>query len=147
MRYLGLDYGSVTVGIAVSDELLLTAQPLETVFRKEENKLRKTCQRIEELIREYGITGIVLGNPLHMDDSASPVSEAVLAFKEMLERRTELPVYLVKEQLTTQEADQILAESGIKRSERKQYIDRIAAGFILQDFLNNRAFYLEKQGK
>lgn len=139
MRIMGLDYGSRTVGVALSDELLLTAQPLETIVRKEEKKLRQTCARIEEIIRQYGVEKIVLGLPLHMDDSESPVSEKARAFGSMLERRTGLPVILLDERLTTAEADEILEESGVPKSERKVYIDRIAAGFILQDYLNNRA--------
>lgn len=139
MRIMGLDYGSRTVGVALSDELLLTAQPLETIVRKEEKKLRQTCARIEEIIRQYGVEKIVLGLPLHMDDSESPVSEKARAFGSMLERRTGLPVIMQDERLTTAEADEILEESGVPKSERKVYIDRIAAGFILQDYLNNRA--------
>lgn len=139
MRIMGLDYGSRTVGVALSDELLLTAQPLETIVRKEEKKLRQTCARIEEIIRQYGVEKIVLGLPLHMDDSESPVSEKARAFGSMLERRTGLPVIMQDERLTTAEADEILEESGVPKSERKVYIDRVAAGFILQDYLNNRA--------
>ena len=138
MRIMGLDYGSKTVGVALSDALLLTAQPFETIERTEENKLRRTCARIEEIIREYEVQEIILGLPLHMDDTASPVSEKVCAFQEMLVRRTGLPVILSDERLTTVEADEILAESGVKKSERKKYIDKIAASFILQEYLDNR---------
>lgn len=138
MRFMGLDYGSKTVGVALSDALLITAQAFETIVRKEETKLRRTLARIEEIVREYEVEGIVLGLPLHMDDSVSVRSEKTLAFKEMLEKRTGLPVTLWDERLTTVEADEILEESGIPKKDRKQYIDSIAAGLILQDFLNNR---------
>lgn len=138
MRIMGLDYGSKTVGVSLSDELFLTAQPFETIVRKEENKLRKTCARIEALISEYEVEKIVLGYPLHMDDSMSETAKSVLHFKEMLERRTGLMVILMNEQLTTQEANEILKESGVKKEDRKTYIDKIAASFILQDYLNNR---------
>ncbi len=135
MRILGLDYGSKTVGVAVCDELMLTAQALETIERKEENKLRHTFQRLEVLIAEYHVERIVLGLPLHMDDTVSERSERTLEFKEKLEKRTGLPVITWDERLTTVEANEILAASGVKKSERKAYIDKIAAGFILQDYL------------
>lgn len=137
MRIMGLDYGSKTVGVALSDALMLTAQAYETIERKEENKLRRTCARIEEIIRDEEVSKIVLGLPLHMDDSESVRSEKTLEFKAMLERRTGLPVIMWDERLTTVEADEILEESGIQKKDRKKYIDRIAAGLILQDYLNN----------
>jgi len=138
MRLMGLDYGSKTVGVAMTDELLITVQNIETIERKEENKLRRTCARIEELIREYHVTEIVLGLPLNMDDTMSERGRKSLEFKEMLERRTGLPVHMQDERLTTVAADEILRESGVKPKDRKAYIDKIAAGIILQDYLNGR---------
>lgn len=135
MRILGLDYGEKTVGVAITDALGLTAQPMETILRTEANKLRRTCARIEEIIKEYEVTDLVLGLPLHMDDSPSKISEQVLEFKAMLERRTGLPVHLQDERLTTQEANEILKESGIAPKDRKAYIDKIAASFILSDYM------------
>ena len=88
MRILGLDFGSKTVGVAVSDGLLLTAQGVETIERKDENKLRKTCARIEELIAEYEVTEIVLGLPKNMNNTEGERVEKTKAFGEMLERRT-----------------------------------------------------------
>lgn len=137
MRIMGLDYGSKTVGVAVCDPLGWTAQGVETITRKEENKLRQTCQRIEALIKEYEITLIVLGYPKNMDDSIGERAEKTEEFKEMLERRTKLPVILWDERLTTVEADEILEESGVPRSERKKVIDKIAAAIILQSYLNS----------
>ena len=84
MRILGLDFGSKTVGVAVSDGLLLTAQGVETIERKDENKLRKTCARIEELIREYEITEIVLGLPKNMNNTEGERVEKTKAFGEIL---------------------------------------------------------------
>ena len=101
MRILGLDFGSKTVGVAVSDGLLLTAQGVETIERKDENKLRKTCARIEELIAEYEITEIVLGLPKNMNNTEGERVEKTKAFGEMLERRTGLPVHYWDERLTT----------------------------------------------
>ena len=136
MRILGLDFGSKTVGVAVSDGLLLTAQGVETIERKDENKLRKTCARIEELIAEYGITEIVLGLPKNMNNTEGECVEKTKAFGEMLERRTGLPVQYWDERLTTVAAEQILMESGVRRENRKAVIDKVAAGLILQGYLD-----------
>ena len=136
MRILGLDFGSKTVGVAVSDGLLLTAQGVETIERKDENKLRKTCARIEELIEEYEITEIVLGLPKNMNNTEGERVEKTKAFGEMLERRTGLPVHYWDERLTTVAAEQILMESGVRRESRKAVIDKVAAGLILQGYLD-----------
>jgi len=136
MRILGLDFGSKTVGVAVSDGLLLTAQGVETIERKDENKLRKTCARIEELIAEYEVTEIVLGLPKNMNNTEGERVEKTKAFGEMLERRTGLPVHYWDERLTTVAAEQILMESGVRRENRKAVIDKVAAGLILQGYLD-----------
>ena len=113
MRILGLDYGSKTVGVAVSDPLGLTAQKVETIWRKQENKLRRTLARIEELIAEYEVEKIVLGFPKNMNNTVGD------------------------ERLTTVEADRTLIEAGVRRENRKQYLDGIAAVFILQGYLDS----------
>ena len=136
MRVLGLDYGSKTVGVAVSDPLGLTAQGVETVWRKQENKLRRTLARIEEIISEYQVTEIVLGYPKNMNNTVGERAEKSLEFKEMLERRTGLPVVMWDERLTTVEANRTLMESGVRRENRKQYLDELAAIFILQNYLD-----------
>ncbi|MBO4987572.1 MAG: Holliday junction resolvase RuvX [Lachnospiraceae bacterium] len=136
MRIMGLDFGSKTVGVAVSDELLLTAQGLEIIRRKEENKQRQTLARIEELIVEYGVTEIVLGYPKNMNDTLGDRVQKTEEFKEKLERRTGLPVVLWDERLTTVAADKLMMEAGIRRENRKDYVDRIAASFILQGYLD-----------
>lgn len=136
MRILGLDFGSKTTGVAVSDRLGLTAQGVETIVRKDEEKLRKTCARIEQLIEEYEIGTIVLGYPKNMNDTEGERVEKTLAFKEMLERRTGLPVILWDERLTTFAAEQILIESGVRRENRKSVIDKIAAALILQGYMD-----------
>lgn len=137
MRIMGLDYGSKTVGVAISDELLLTAQAREIIRRKEENKLRRTLARIEELIQEFGVEKIVLGLPLNMDQTPSERSQLCLEFKDKIERRTGVPVVMWDERLTTVEADEIMDEVGIKGRDRKEYVDMIAAQIILQDYLDN----------
>jgi len=137
MRIMGLDYGSKTVGVAVSDLLGMTAQPVETITRKDENKLRKTCARIEELVKEYGVTKIVLGLPKHMNDDIGDRAEKSIAFGEMLKRRTGLEVVMWDERLTTVEAEQTLIECNVRREDRKKYIDQIAAVFILQGYMDS----------
>ena len=136
MRIIGLDFGSKTVGVAVSDELLITAQGIEIVRRKSENKLRQTLARIEELIKEYNVEKIVLGFPKNMNNSEGERCEKTLEFKEMLERRTGLTVGLWDERLTTVAADNLMMEAGIRRENRKEYVDQIAASFILQGYLD-----------
>ena len=141
---MGLDYGSKTVGVAISDALGLTAQGIETIHRKEENKLRKTCARIEELIKEYEVTKIVLGFPKHMNNDIGDRAEKSLEFKGMLERRTGLEVIMWDERLTTVEAERTLIESNVRREDRKKYIDKIAAVFILQGYLDSEYMKREK---
>ena len=136
MRIMGLDYGSVTVGVAVSDALLLTAQGVETIFRKEENKLRRTLARIQELCTKYEVGEIVVGFPKHMNNTIGDRAEKSLAFAEMLKKRTGLPVVMWDERLTTVEANRTLMESGVRREHRKEYLDKIAAVFILQGYLD-----------
>lgn len=137
VRIMGLDYGSKTVGVAVSDALGVTAQAVETICRTDENKLRKTCARIEELIREYGVEKIVLGLPKHMNNDIGERAQKAVAFGEMLQRRTGLEVVMWDERLTTVEAERTLMESRIRREERKKYIDQVAAVFILQGYLDS----------
>lgn len=137
MRILGLDYGSKTVGVAVCDPLGITAQGVETITRKEENKLRKTLARIEELVAEYQVETIILGYPKNMDDSIGERAKKSEEFRDMLIRRTGLPVILWDERLTTIEANDILIESGVRREDRKKVIDKIAAMLILQSYLDS----------
>jgi len=137
MRIMGLDYGSVTVGVAVCDPLGLTAQGIETITRKEENKLRQTCSRIEALIKEYEIETIVLGYPKNMNNTVGERAEKTEEFKAMLERRTGLPVILWDERLTTVAANRMLMESGVRREHRKEVIDKVAAALILQGYLDS----------
>ena len=132
MRIMGLDYGTKTVGVAVSDPLGITAQAVETVTRKDENKLRKTLARIESLATEYGVEKFVIGFPKHMNNDIGE-----LEFGEMLKRRTGIEIVMWDERLTTVEAERTLMESGVRRENRKQYVDQIAAVFILQGYLDS----------
>ncbi len=147
MRIMGLDFGSKTVGVAVSDALLLTAQGLEIIRRKEENKLRQTLARIEALIEEYEVEEIVLGMPKNMNATEGVRVELTNEFKEKLERRTGLPVVLWDERLTTVAADKIMMEAGIRREHRKEHVDRIAASLILQGYLDYKSMQRSKEAQ
>ena len=138
MRIMGLDYGDKTVGVAISDELLITAQPIETVERERTNKLRKTYQRIEALIAEYEVEKIVLGRPLNMNGTEGDRVELTEAFAEELSRRTGLEIIWMDERLTTVEANRILEETGVAHSARKEHIDKMAAAIILQTYLDTQ---------
>lgn len=138
MRIMGLDFGSRTVGVAISDPLLITAQGIEIIRRKDENKLRQTLARIEALVEEYEVGKIVLGLPKNMNDTIGERAELTLEFKEKLERRTGLPVVMWDERLTTAAADRAMMEAGIRREDRKNYVDKIAACFILQGYLDSQ---------
>ncbi len=135
MRLMGLDLGSKTVGVAVSDPLLNVAREVEIIRRKEENKLRQTLARIEELIVEYDVKEIVLGLPLNMDGTEGERAALSLEFKDKLERRTGLPVHMWDERLTTVEAIEIMDADGIKPKDREKYVDMIAARVILEGFM------------
>ena len=137
MRIMGLDFGSKTVGVAVSDELGLTATGIEIVRRDSPNKLRKTLARIEALINEYNVYKIVLGYPVMLDGSEGERVEKTKEFATMLHRRTNLEIILQDERLTTVEAYEIMDLAGIKREDRYKYVDQVAAQVILEDYLNS----------
>ena len=139
MRILGLDYGSKTVGVAISDPFGWTAQGLEIIRRKEENKLRKTYARIEAIIAEYGVTEIILGYPIMLSGDEGERVALCKIFKENLERRTGLPVTFRDERLTTVEAYEIMTEAGIPKKDWPLYVDMIAAQLILQGHLDEIA--------
>ena len=122
MRVMGLDYGSKTIGVAISDPLGLTAQGIEIIRREEENKLRKSLRRIEELIKEYQVEEIVLGFPKNMNNTIGERAEKSLQLKETLERRCKLPVIMWDERLTTVEANRTLMESKVRRENRSKYV-------------------------
>ena len=137
MRIIGLDFGSKTVGVAVSDPLGITAQGLEIIRRKDENKLRQTLARIEELTKEYEAQEIVLGLPKNMNNTLGERVDKTMEFKAMLERRTGLKVTMWDERLTTVAADRAMMEAGLNGSQRKEYVDMLAAVLILQGYLDS----------
>lgn len=139
MRMMGLDYGTKTVGVAVSDPLGITAQAVETIERKAENKLRQTLARIEVLAKEYEVEKFVIGLPKHMNNDIGERAEKSMEFGEMLRRRTGIEVIMWDERLTTVSAERTLIEAGVRRENRKQFIDQIAAVFILQSYLDSRS--------
>lgn len=147
MRILGLDYGSKTVGVAVSDPLGFTAQGVEIIRRKSENKMRQTLARIEELIAQYQVEKIVLGLPKNMNNTLGDRAEKSLELKETLEKRTGLPVVMWDERLTTVSANRVLMETGVRRENRKEHVDEIAAVFILQGYLDYLANKNEETGR
>ncbi len=146
MRIMGLDFGSRTVGVAISDALLVTAQGIETIQRKSPGKLRQTLARIQELTEEYQVEEIVLGFPKNMNNTEGERCRSTLEFQELLKKRCNLPVVLWDERLTTVEAERSLMEGGVRREHRKSHVDRIAAVLILQGYLDARAFRAEKSG-
>lgn len=136
MRIMGLDYGSVTVGVAISDGLLLTAQGIEVIHRKQENKLRQTLARIEQLIEEYSVTKIVLGYPKHLNNTIGERAIKSEEFADTLRRRTNLEVILWDERLTTVAAHQILNQGGLDYKKKAFVVDKLAAVLILQGYLD-----------
>ena len=142
MRIMGLDYGSKTVGVAISDPLGYTAQGIEIIRREKETKLRQTLARIEALIKEYEVDSIVLGFPKNMNNTIGDRAEKSLEFKEMLEKRTGLSVVMCDERLTTVEANRTLMEGKVRREDRSKYVDMLAAVYILQGYLDSKSFKL-----
>ena len=137
MRIMGLDYGTKTVGVALSDELFLTARSLEIIRRERSTHLRKTFARIRELTAEYDVCTIVVGLPLHMDMRESGMSEAARAFADTLRKRTGLPVTVWDERLTSVEAEEILRQNRVEKKDEKEYIDMVAAKVMLESYLDH----------
>ena len=131
-------------GVAVSDGLGITAQGVEIIRRTQENKLRKTLARIEELIAEYDVGILVLGYPKNMNNTVGDRAEKSLEFQKMLEKRTGLPVVMWDERLTTVEAHRTMMESGVRREDRKKYVDKLAAVYILQGYLDHEGMKRER---
>ena len=137
MRIMGLDFGTVTCGVALSDELMLTAQPVETIRRKHAGKLRQTFARIEELVQANNVNKIIIGLPLTLSGDERERAEACRQFAQGVERRTGLETVMWDERLTTVEAHRILDEAGLDHSEKSEVVDKIAAAIILQNYLDS----------
>ena len=137
MRIMGLDYGAKTVGVAISDEMLLTAQPVETIKRERAGKLRQTLARIETLMKEYDVEKVVIGLPKKLNNEEGDRCDKTREFGDIVERRSGLEVVYQDERLTTVAADAVLAEGGVRKENRKEYIDKVAASIILQGYLDS----------
>ena len=134
-RMMGLDVGDKTIGVAISDPLLLTAQGLKTIFR--ENN-QKDIKEIEDIIKEYNITKIVVGFPKNMNNTIGPQGEKVLNFVDKLKKRIKIEIVLEDERLTTISAERVLLEGDVSRKNRKKIIDKVAATYILQNYLDRK---------
>ncbi len=146
-RIMGLDYGSVTVGVAISDALGWTAQGVETIRRKQENKLRQTLARIDALIAEYEVGEIVLGHPRHLNNTVGDRAQKSEEFAEKLRQRTGLKVVLWDERLTTVAAHRLLDQGGLGYQEKALVVDKLAAAIILQGYLDKLYFMKEEEKK
>jgi putative Holliday junction resolvase len=135
MRYLGIDLGSKTVGLAMSDTTLTIASTYKTIFFKDED-YNSTINEIKDIIKENNITKIILGLPKNMNNTLGERAEITLKYKELLEKSTELPVIMFDERLTSVISNSILIEADMSRKKRKKKVDSIAAQIILQDYLN-----------
>ncbi|ADO42830.1 Holliday junction resolvase RuvX [Ketogulonicigenium vulgare] len=129
----GLDLGTVTIGVAVSDLMLSVASPLETIKRK---KFSLDAEALLKIIAARNIAGIVLGLPLNMDGSEGPRAQSTRAFARNLSRLTDLPIVYWDERLSTVAAERALLEADTSRKRRDEVIDHVAAGFILQGVLD-----------
>ena len=136
MRIMGLDFGDATCGVALSDELMLTAQPVETIRRKHANKLRQTYARIEELVLNNNVEKIVIGLPMTLSGEERDRAQLCREFAANVERRTGLETIMQDERLSTVEAHRVLDEAGLGYAEKAEVVDKIAAAIILQNYLD-----------
>ena len=137
MRYLGLDLGTKTLGLSLSDKTNIIATPYETIHFNE-NEYASVLKSLEKIVKEKEITDFVLGLPKNMNNSLGFASERSLEFKKILEEYFSLPVHLVDERLSTVEAEKILLSSDKSRKKRKKVIDNVASSLILETFLKGR---------
>ena len=140
-RYLGLDIGNRRIGVAVSDELGLTAQPVLTLERRRSGPgiSREDLRSLARLARRFEVVGIVVGNPVHLSGDVSPQAAKTQAFAAALGKLCGLPIHLWDERLTTREAHQVLYEAGHARQEHRKVVDQVAATLILQSFLHQKS--------
>ena len=134
MRILGLDYGEKRIGVAICDELGLTAQGLPTIIRKTK---KHDLEILESLIKDYKVEKIVVGYPIRLDGSEGIQCEKVNRFIILLEKTFSLPVIKWQETLSTREAEEILINSGVRWEKRKKMVDKLAACLILQGYLDS----------
>ena len=142
MRYLGLDLGSRTLGVSISDATGFIASSLTTIRHNEEYD--KLLDEVVNLVNENKIDAIVLGFPKNMNNTIGPKGELSIEFKEKLESRLDIPIYLQDERLTTKTATDTLIQGNVRRKDRKKVVDSLAATIILQSFLDKD---LDKEGR
>lgn len=134
IRILGLDVGSVRIGVALSDPLGMTAQPLEVIERRRVDAVA----RVAELVREHEVQRIVVGQPLRLSGEAAQATESIAAFVEALRKVITVPIELWDERLSTAQAERVMIAGGARREERRKNIDKVAAALILQSYLDAR---------
>ncbi|MFO3718219.1 Holliday junction resolvase RuvX [Anaerococcus sp. ENR1011] len=134
-RVMGLDVGDKTIGVALSDPMFLIANPLETIKRK---KASLDIDRLVEIINEYDVETIVVGLPKNMNNSIGPQSMKVMSFVDLLKKQTDKEIVYQDERMTTLQSERVLIDMDVRRENRKEHIDKIAASFILQTYLDGR---------
>lgn len=132
-RFIALDVGNKTIGIAVSDLLMLTAQGITTIKRK---NIKQDLEELDKLIKEYSVTRIVVGMPKNMNGTIGPQAEKVIKFTEKIEEKFDLPIYYQDERLTTVMAEKLLIDADMSRKKRKKIIDKMAAIQILTTYMD-----------
>ena len=135
MRIMGLDVGEKTIGVAISDALGWTAQGLETIKR---TSLKEDIVKLKEIISRWEVSRIVIGLPKNMNGSMGPQGEKVIEFAKQLKEKTSVDVVLWDERLTTVAAERLLIEADVSRAKRKKVIDKLAATYILQGYLDRK---------
>ncbi|MDD7306334.1 MAG: Holliday junction resolvase RuvX [Peptoniphilaceae bacterium] len=135
-RIMGLDVGDKTIGVALSDPLFISAQPLETIRR---SKASKDIDRLLEIIKQQEVSTIVVGLPKNMNNTIGPQSMKVISFVDLLKKRTDIEIIYQDERMTTLQSERVLIDMNVRRENRKKYIDKIAASFILQTYLDRRS--------
>ncbi len=136
MRYLGLDLGTKTIGLAVSDKTGLIASAYKVLHH--DNNPKNCLEELSFIVKELNIEALVLGLPKNMNNTLGKRAEETLEFKEFLETNLNIPVYLEDERLTTKSAESLLIKGDTSRKKRKKVIDKVAATIILQSFLDQR---------
>lgn len=138
MRALGLDLGSKTLGMAVSDYLGIIANPIGT-YRFEDNDLDAALEEVKRVVKEYAIEEIVLGLPKHMNGDIGIQANYCLDFKKMIEDKLALKVTMIDERLTSKMAERVMIKADISRKKQKKNVDKLAASIILQSYLDFRS--------
>ncbi len=133
-RYMGLDVGTKTIGVALSDPMFMIASAHKTIKR---TNVENDLDEIEQIINDYNVTKIIVGMPYNMNKSVGPQGQRVMSFVDLIKRRVDNEIIYIDERMTTISANKILMETNVRRENRKEHIDKIAATFILQSYLDS----------